>query len=50
MSDINLNSSLDSVNEIFKIPIIYNKDIKKLNDTIVNDLELVTSIDKEESI
>ena len=49
MSDIKLNSSLDSVNEIFKIPIIYNKDIKKLNDTIVNDLELVTSIDKEEA-
>ena len=49
MSDIKLNSSLDSVNDIFKIPIMYNNCSKKLNETIVNDLELITSIDKEES-
>ena len=49
MIDIKLNSSLDSVNDIFKIPIMYNNCSKKLNETIVNDLELITSIDKEES-
>jgi len=40
--------SLDNVNEVFKIPICYNKDVKKLNDTIVSDLELVKSTEKEE--
>jgi len=41
-------SSLDNIHDIFKIPIIYNKNSKKLNDIIVTDLELVNSIDKDE--
>ena len=49
MADIKLNVSLDNLNEVFKIPIIYNNCSKKLNETIINDLELITSIDKEES-
>ena len=49
MSDVKLNSTLDNVNEVFKIPITYNKNVKKLNYNVVNDLELVTSIDKDES-
>jgi len=39
---------LDNINEIFKIPICYNKNVQKLNDHIVTDLELVKSIEKEE--
>ena len=49
MTDIKLNSSLDNINDIFKIPIIYNNDIKKLNESVVNDLELVNPIDKEDT-
>jgi len=41
-------SSLDNIHDIFKIPIIYNKNSKKLNDNIITDLELVNSIDKDE--
>lgn len=37
------------INDFFKIPICYNDKVQKLNDTIINDLELVQSIDKEES-
>lgn len=49
MSDTHLNLSLDNVNEIFKIPIIYNNNATKLNDTVINDLELLNSVDKDES-
>ena len=48
MNDTKLNSSLDDVNTVFKIPIFYNKNVKKLNETVVNDLELVKSLDKDE--
>jgi len=49
MTDVKLNSSLDNVNEVFKLPIVYNQNVKKLNDNVINDLELVNSIDKDES-
>ena len=29
---------LDNINEIFKIPICYNKNVQKLNDHIVTDV------------
>ena len=48
MTDIKVSSSLDNMNELFKIPICYNTDVKKLNDSVINDLELVKSIDKDE--
>ena len=41
--------TLDDVNNIFKIPICYNTKVKKLNDTIINDLELVKSTEKNET-
>ena len=37
------------INYFFKIPICYNDKVKKLNKSIINDLELVKSFDKEES-
>ena len=40
------NKNKDNINDIFKIPIYYNTNIKKHNDNIINDLELVESIDK----
>jgi hypothetical protein len=39
----------ENINNIFKIPICYNEKVQKLNENIVTDLELVESIDKEES-
>jgi len=48
MNDTKLNSSLDDVNTVFKIPIFYNKNVKKLNESVINDLELVKSLDKDE--
>ena len=48
MNDTKLNSSLDDVNTVFKIPIFYNKNVKKLNESVVNNLELVKSLDKDE--
>jgi hypothetical protein len=41
--------NLDNINNIFKIPICYNKKVKKLNETIVSDLELIKSSEKEET-
>lgn len=38
---------MTDVNKVFKIPICYNEKVKKLNDTVVNDLELVQSLDKD---
>jgi hypothetical protein len=38
-----------NINDIFKIPIFYNTNIQKLNDNIINDLELVESINKEDT-
>ena len=43
------NKNKHDINGIFKIPIFYNTNVQKLNDNIINDLELVESIDKEES-
>ena len=48
MNDTKLNSSLDDVNTVFKIPVFYNKNVKKLNESVINDLELVKSVDKDE--
>ena len=39
----------DNINNSFKIPIYYNENVKKLNNNIITNLELVQSIDKEES-
>jgi hypothetical protein len=36
------------VNKVFKIPICYNEKVKKLNDTVVNDLELIKSVNPDE--
>jgi len=51
MTDIKQDFSEDKkdINDFFKIPICYNDKVQKLNDTIINDLELVQSIDKDES-
>ena len=40
---------LEDVNKIFKIPICYNKEVKNLNETIINDLELIKSTEKNET-
>ena len=45
----NKNKHKFNINDIFKIPICYNTHIQKLNDNIINELELVESIDKEET-
>jgi len=39
----------DDINTFFKIPICYNDKVQKLNNIIITDLELVKSIDTEES-
>lgn len=44
-----LISRLDDVNKIFKIPIFYNKHTQKLDEHVVDNLELVVSIDKDET-
>jgi hypothetical protein len=49
MTDTKTNSSLDNINEIFKVPICYNDKVKKLNNTVVSDLELVKCVEKEET-
>jgi len=36
------------INDFFKIPICYNEKVKKLNKSVINDLELVETVDKEE--
>jgi hypothetical protein len=43
------NYNLEDINTIFKIPICYNNQVKKLNDTIINDLELVKATEKNET-
>jgi hypothetical protein len=47
MTETKSESSIENINNMFKIPICYNEKVKKLNDTVVNDLELVKSLDKE---
>jgi hypothetical protein len=49
MTDIKQHKSLESLNEVFKIPICYNKNVKKLNDTVVNDLELINTKEASET-
>jgi hypothetical protein len=52
MSDTKLNqqnNNLEDVNTIFKIPICYNNKVKKLNQSIINDLELIKATDKNET-
>jgi hypothetical protein len=46
MTDINkeCNEELNS----FKIPICYNKDVQKLNDSVILDLELIQTLDNNE--
>ncbi len=43
------NENKDNINNTFQIPICYNENVQKLNDNIITDLELVQSIDKEET-
>jgi len=45
----NDKKKLDSLHEIFTLPIKYNEKVRKLNENIITDLELVKSIDKEET-
>lgn len=42
-------TSKSDINEIFKIPICFNENVQKLNESVITDLELIQSIDKEES-
>jgi len=39
----------NDINKTFTIPICYNENVKKLDENIITDLELVQSIDKEET-
>ena len=48
MTETKNNSSLENINEIFKIPICYNDKVKKLNENVITDLELVKSINEDE--
>jgi len=41
--------SLDNINDVFQIPITFNKNVKKLNQIVVNDLELIKPIEKDQS-
>ena len=40
-----MSSKIDDINDYFKIPIYYNKDKVELNKIIVNDLELIETVD-----
>ena len=48
MTDKKPYKSLETLNEVFKIPICYNKKVKKLNDTVINDLELIQTKEPNE--
>jgi hypothetical protein len=37
-----------NINKVFKLPIRYNDQVQKLNDTVINDLELINTFDNEE--
>jgi hypothetical protein len=49
MSDTKINYSLDDINTIFKTPIYYNHKTKQLNTSIISDLELIKTIDPDET-
>jgi hypothetical protein len=36
------NEKIENINDVFKLPITYNENVTKLNDTIINDLELLS--------
>ena len=42
-------SNLDKITEVFKLPIQYNDKVKKLNENIITDLELVKTVDPVET-
>jgi hypothetical protein len=48
MTETKNNSNLESINNIFKIPICYNDKVKKLNDIVITDLELVKPINEDD--
>ena len=48
MTDIKQHKSLESLNDVFKIPICYNTKVRKLNNTVVNDLELIQTKEPNE--
>jgi hypothetical protein len=48
-SDSTNNTNKYNINNIFQIPICYNEHVKKLDENIINELELVKSIDKDET-
>ena len=48
MAETKNNDCLENINEIFKIPIYYNDNVKKLNNSVITDLELVKSIETDE--
>ena len=39
--DTSENVVHENINEVFKLPITYNENVTQLNDTIINDLELL---------
>jgi hypothetical protein len=49
MTESKNNDSLENINEIFKIPICYNEDVKKLNNNVITDLELIKTIETDET-
>jgi hypothetical protein len=49
MTDVKQHNSLESLNAVFKIPICYNNKVKKLNDTVIQDLELLETKEPTES-
>jgi hypothetical protein len=46
---MDLSEVKSNINKMFKIPICYNENVKKLNTSIVSDLELIDSVDKCET-
>jgi hypothetical protein len=36
-----IREKIENINEVFKLPITYNENVRQLNDTIINDLELL---------
>ena len=49
MTEPKNNDSLENINKIFKIPICYNDNVKKLNNNVITDLELVKTIETDET-
>jgi DNA mismatch repair ATPase MutS len=49
MTDIKQHKGLESLNDVFKIPICYNTKVRKLNNTVINDLELIETKEQSET-